>query len=125
MAYGFVQEDAGPAGAEDDGHLAGGGVDGVELEDGGAGGFAGVSARGTVCWDAGSKKSMVTRPPPPLVPRAVLPAPLLAAASLAMTKTLRRARGWVSEAKVPSEAATRMRRSSSLKPARTWVMRGS
>ena len=42
-----------------------------------------------------------------------------------MTKTLRRASGWVSEAKVPSEAAMRMRRSSSLKPARTWVMRGS
>ncbi len=60
-----------------------------------------------------SKKSMVTRPPPPLVPRAVL------VPSLAMTKTLRRASGWVSLAKVPSEAATRMRRSSSLKPART------
>jgi hypothetical protein len=48
-----------------------------------------------------------------------------AAGSWAMTKILRRASGWVSEAKVPSEAATRMRRSSSLKPARTWVMRGS
>ena len=34
--------------------------------------------------------------------------------SLAMTKTLKRASGWVSEAKVPSEAAMRMRRSSSL-----------
>ena len=28
-----------------------------------------------------------------------------------MTKTFKRASGWVSEAKVPSEAATRMRRS--------------
>jgi hypothetical protein len=36
------------------------------------------------------------------------------APSLAMTKTLRRQRGWVSEAKAPSEAAMRMRRSSSL-----------
>ena len=42
VAHGFVQQDAGPAGAEDDGHLACGGGDGVELEDGGAGGFAGV-----------------------------------------------------------------------------------
>ena len=42
VADGFVQQDAGPAGAEDDWHLAGGGGDGVELEDGGAGGFAGV-----------------------------------------------------------------------------------
>ena len=41
VADGFVQQDAGPAGAEDDGHLAGGGGDGVELQDGGAGGFAG------------------------------------------------------------------------------------
>ena len=41
VAYGFVQQDAGPAGAEDDGHLAGGCGDGAELQDGGAGGFAG------------------------------------------------------------------------------------
>ena len=74
---------------------------------------------------APSKKSRVTRPPPPLVPRVVEPAPSSAEASFAMTKTLRRARGCVSEAKVPSDAAMRMRRSSSLKPARTCVMRGS
>src|SRR5580698_5582856 len=36
-----MQEDAGPAGAEDDGHLTGGCVDGVELEDGGACGLVG------------------------------------------------------------------------------------
>src|ERR1019366_4149407 len=42
MADGFVQQDAGPARAEDDGHLAGGGGDGRELEDCGAGGLAGV-----------------------------------------------------------------------------------
>jgi hypothetical protein len=41
VADGFVQQDAGPAGAEDDFHLAGGSGDGAELEDGGAGGFAG------------------------------------------------------------------------------------
>ena len=41
VAYGFVEQDAGPAGAEDDLHLACGSVDGAELEDGGAGGFAG------------------------------------------------------------------------------------
>ena len=44
------------------------------------------------------KKSSSTRPPPPALPRAML------APSLAMTKTLRRASGWVSEAKVPSDA---------------------
>ena len=42
VADGFVKQDAGPAGAKDDGHLAGGSGNGVELEDGGAGGFAGV-----------------------------------------------------------------------------------
>ena len=41
VAYGFVEQDAGPAGAEDDFHLACRGGDGAELEDGGAGGFAG------------------------------------------------------------------------------------
>ena len=40
MAYGFVKEDAGPAGAEDDGHLARGALDGVEHGDGFAAGFA-------------------------------------------------------------------------------------
>ena len=34
MADGFVDEDAAVAGGEDDGHLAGRGVDGVEEEDG-------------------------------------------------------------------------------------------
>ena len=41
VADGFVEQDAGPAGAEDDFHLAGGGGDGAELQDGGAGGLAG------------------------------------------------------------------------------------
>ena len=53
MAYGFVEEDAGPAGAEDDLHLAGGGFDGSELEDGGAGGLAG-EVLGTPVWFSGA-----------------------------------------------------------------------
>ena len=41
VADGFMEQDAGPAGAEDDFHFAGGSGDGAELEDGSAGGFAG------------------------------------------------------------------------------------
>ena len=41
MPDGFVQQNAGPAGAEDDFHLAGGGSDRSELEDRLAGGLAG------------------------------------------------------------------------------------
>ena len=51
--------------------------------------------------------SRPARPPPPAEPLVVM------APSLAMTKTLRRQRGWVSLAKAPSDAAMRMRRSSS------------
>ena len=122
VADGFVQQDAGPSGAEDDWHLASGGCDGVELQDGGAGGLAG-EVLGRFCAFKEVERDAASAAG--LVPRVVLPAPWLAEASLAMTKTLRRARGWVSEAKVPSDAAMRMRRSSSLKPTRTCVMRGS
>ncbi len=92
-----------------------------ELEDGGAGGFAGVVLGRFVAFeevhgDAAAAAAGAAGGAAGAV---------VAAASLAMTKTLRRARGWVSEAKVPSDAAMRMRRSSSLKPARTWVMRES
>ncbi len=52
--------------------------------------------------------STPARPPPPAVPLVVI------ASSLAMTNTLSRQSGWVSLAKAPSEAAMRMRRSSSL-----------
>ena len=45
VADGFVEQDAGPAGAEDDFHLAGGSGDGAELQDGSAGGFAGQVLR--------------------------------------------------------------------------------
>jgi hypothetical protein len=41
VADSFVQQDAGPAGAEDDFHLAGGSVDRSKLQDGRACGFAG------------------------------------------------------------------------------------
>ena len=41
MTDSFVEQDAGPSGAEDDFHVAGRGGDGAELEDGGAGGFVG------------------------------------------------------------------------------------
>ena len=41
VAYGFMEQDAGPAGAKDDFHLAGGGGDGAELQDGSASGFTG------------------------------------------------------------------------------------
>jgi hypothetical protein len=41
VADGLVQQDAGPSGAEDDGHLTCRGGDGVELQDGGACGLAG------------------------------------------------------------------------------------
>ncbi len=71
-----------------------------------------------------SKNSSVTRPPPPLDPRAVPPVPS-SRLSLAMTNTFSRAKGWVSLANVPSEAAIRIRRSSSLMPARTCVIRES
>ncbi len=71
MANGFVQQDAGPSGAEDDGHLAGWSRDCAELEDGGAGGLTGVmlrrvrafeevegdataAARGSACGGAGA-----------------------------------------------------------------------
>ena len=39
MAYGFVQKDAGPAGAEHDFHFARGSFASVELQDGLAGGL--------------------------------------------------------------------------------------
>ena len=45
VADGFVQQDAGPAGAEHHGHFAGGRVDGVQLDDGLARGFAWRNAR--------------------------------------------------------------------------------
>ena len=103
VADGFVQEDAGPAGAEDHFHLSGGCGDGVELEDRLAGGFVGEVLGRLVALEeveldaaaAAGAAAGVFRP------------------SLAMTKTFKRASGWVSEAKVPSEAAMRMRRSSS------------
>ena len=65
------------------------------------------------------KKSSITRPPPPEVPREVF------APSFAITNTFSRAKGCVSLANVPSEAATRIRRNSSLIPVRTCVIRGS
>ena len=46
----LVQQHTGPAGAEDDGHLAGGGLDGSELQDGSACGFAGVMLGRFVCF---------------------------------------------------------------------------
>ena len=116
MADGFVQQNAGPAGAEDDLHLAGGGFDGSELQDRGAGGFAGVMLRRFVAFEEVHRDAAAA---------AAACRVRCSAPSFAMTKTFRRASGWVSLAKVPSEAATRMRRSSSLKPARTWVMRES
>ncbi len=48
VADGFVEEDSGPAGAEDDFHVSGGGGDGVELEDGLTRGFVGVVLGGFV-----------------------------------------------------------------------------
>ena len=45
VADGFVEQNAGPAGAEDDGHFACRGFDGVELDDGLSGGFAGEDPR--------------------------------------------------------------------------------
>ena len=45
VADGFMQQDAGPAGAEDHFHLAGRSGDGAELQNGSAGGFAGQVLR--------------------------------------------------------------------------------
>ena len=45
------KQNAGPAGAEDDGHLACGSFDGSELQDGGAGGFACVVFRRFVAFE--------------------------------------------------------------------------
>src|SRR5206468_12769484 len=49
VADSFVEEDAGPAGAEDDLHLTGRSVDCAKLEDGGAGGLAG-EVLGRLVW---------------------------------------------------------------------------
>src|ERR1700759_1536486 len=45
MADGFVKKNAGPSGAEDDGHLTGGSINRSELQDGSARGFARIVFR--------------------------------------------------------------------------------
>jgi hypothetical protein len=103
VAHRLMQQDSRPAGAEHHFHLAGRSGHGAELQN--------RSARGLARQVSGLLEpvncSSPARPPPPAEPLVVF------ASSLAMTKTLSRQSGWVSLAKAPSEAAIRMRRSSS------------
>ncbi len=115
MAYGLMQQHARPTRPQHHFHLARRSLRRTQLQQRRARRFPGKVLRAL----SPAKKSRVTRPPPPLVPRDV------SFASFAITLTFNRANGCVSLANVPSDAATRMRRSSSLSPARTCVIRGS
>ena len=64
VAHRFVQQNAGPAGSEHHGHLAGRRFDGVELDDGLRARLRAAKCSGVFSF---RKKSSSTRPPPPAV----------------------------------------------------------
>ena len=103
MADSFMQQDAGPSGAEHDFHLACRSFARIKLQNRLPRRFLG-EVLGVF---SPKKKSRATRPPPPELPRAELPS------VLAMQETFMRASGCESSAKVPSEPITRILRSSS------------
>ena len=97
VADGLVEQDAGPAGAEDDGHLAGGRFHAIEHDDGFARGLVGELLGRFVVEEV----IEVDAPPPPECPRCGGPP-----AWRARAETLRRASGWRSRERRPSLVAT-------------------